>query len=430
MKKHFNVFLIIGLFGLILIMGCTNSNRGSNSGDLLSTFGTNGIVIDNGAAGGNSDDGGRAIAVLADKIYVAGYSNNGDANVLAIWSFNSDGTKNTSFGDNGKVIYDSKESNIWPKIDIDSDGNIYVLAPSYDNDLDIIILKFDRNGNFDSNFGSNGVVTWDGGNGDDVGYNFYISENNIFIVGISKNASGNFDLIILSLNKINGNIVTTITWNSDYNLNDYGFDIWVEPDGNILVCGAVEISKDNYSTLLLKFTANGYLDTSFGNNGQVVVDGYAFRGVMAINEDGEIFLTGGFENDDGYDMIMMKFREDGSLSSNFGNNGILVIDKLVAKSDVDYGEDIVIDSNGKILITGEGTSDDGKIVMVVLKLNSDGTRYASFGNNGIAIFSYSSVTDGKDYGRAIAIDANGYIIVTGETYNGTDYDLILWKIMP
>ena len=66
------------------------------------TFSTDGIVT---IQGGSSYDQARAVALQSDgKIVVAGYSHSGTFNDFFIARLNTDGSLDSNFGTNGKVI--------------------------------------------------------------------------------------------------------------------------------------------------------------------------------------------------------------------------------------------------------------------------------------------------------------------------------------
>ena len=73
-------------------------------GDLDLTFGGTGTVT---AAIGSGDDTGNCMVIQNDgRIVVAGYSRNGSNEDFALVRYNADGTLDTGFNGNGKVITD------------------------------------------------------------------------------------------------------------------------------------------------------------------------------------------------------------------------------------------------------------------------------------------------------------------------------------
>jgi uncharacterized delta-60 repeat protein len=79
--------------------------------------------------------GGNSIYVDSNgKIYVTGYSNSSSNYDMVIWRYNSNGTLDTSFGNNGIVVhhnaaggnYDDGGNSIY----VDNNGKIYVTGYS------------------------------------------------------------------------------------------------------------------------------------------------------------------------------------------------------------------------------------------------------------------------------------------------------------
>jgi uncharacterized delta-60 repeat protein len=81
--------------------------RFNADGALDANFNGDGIVVNNGAAGSNGDDSGNAITIDADgRLLVTGISRNIAGNAdLVIWRYNSDGRIDTTFGADGIVVH-------------------------------------------------------------------------------------------------------------------------------------------------------------------------------------------------------------------------------------------------------------------------------------------------------------------------------------
>ena len=82
--------------------GGSGSGSGGQTSVLDTSFGTSGKVIQ---SIGSADDYGYSLAIQTDgKILLGGYCSNGSNYDFCIARFNSDGTLDTSFGSNGKVL--------------------------------------------------------------------------------------------------------------------------------------------------------------------------------------------------------------------------------------------------------------------------------------------------------------------------------------
>ncbi len=74
----------------------------------------------------------------------------------------------------------------------------------------------------------------------------------------------------------------------------------------------------------LTFAAPGDLDLSFGNGGKVIGGGALARG-MAIQSDGKIVVVGeGSLGTFNWDFAVVRYNTNGSLDSSFGGSGIVI----------------------------------------------------------------------------------------------------------
>lgn len=143
-------------------------------------------------------------------------------------------------------------------------------------------------------------------------------------------------------------------------------DVKVLNDGNILICGGSTVGS-NYSALMVKLSANGSYDSSFGTNGIVndTTNGNAGFIRMHIMGDGRILTSGSNQIAPALYMI----NSDGSFDSTFGTNGLVPINPQF--QDLKY-VNAIEDQQGKFIIsgaTGQGAEQDG----VIMRFNSDGT---------------------------------------------------------
>src|ERR1051325_71007 len=108
---------------------------------------------------------------------------------------------------------------------------------------------------------------------------------------------------------------------------DLGYAMSVQNDGKILVAGRAS-HGDESDFGVARFNTDGTLDTSFGNAGMVMTDlGSQFDAAyaMAVQTNGKIVVVGQTEGV-GYDFGMVRYNSDGSLDSNFGVGGKVVLD--------------------------------------------------------------------------------------------------------
>ena len=92
----------------------------------------------------------------------------------------------------------------------------------------------------------------------------------------------------------------------------------------------------------------------------------------------------------------------------------------------DQALDVVIQEDGKLLVTGEISKSDwiGDRDMLVARYNADGSIDASFNDSGFNLVDFG--TNSRDIGYSIALQNDGKIVVagTGVDYDGSGYHLI------
>jgi len=170
-----------------------------------------------------------------------------------------------------------------------------------------------------------------------------------------------------------------------------------------------------YNTGILRLSASGVVDTSFGSNGYC---GLSYR-TPRFALDGS-FIVAAQSNDS---TNVVEFTSAGQVNSSFGSGGEVNIEISAPNSSPPLGfyTPIVIGPNGDILIGGGDESDYDRTGMHlgIARLLPNGTLDSSFGNDGIAGVSYQRFDDPSGaglagaYASALAVLPNGNIIAGG-----------------
>ncbi len=105
----------------------------------------------------------------------------------------------------------------------------------------------------------------------------------------------------------------------------------------------------------------------------------------------------------------------GDLDPTFGSGGI-VITRDSNFTQLDYSYAMAIQSDGKIVVVGEGSAGTFNWDFAVVRYNPDGSLDGSFGGIGIVI---TQLTHHYDGAHSVAIQADGKIVVAGSRYDGT-----------
>ena len=306
-----------------------------------------------------------SMALQSDgKIIVAGNLYNSSISIsrFVLVRYDSNGILDTSFGIDGRVI-----TNISDKLDrissviIQNDGKIIASGATSDDVTysDFAMVRYNSNGTLDTNFGNNGVVVtsikaWDYANAITLQ-----NDNEIIIAGaISKefdlNLGFDYDFAVLKFDS-KGHLDTTFGNGGNSIIgtrqaNEKAFSVNILSDGNIVLAGEHHSSK--YAFMLTQLLPNGDLDTSFGNNG-VVINSLSneFIESVAMQIDGKFLITEyhGTGGCCSADIKLIRFLDDGNFDPTFGTNGIVTADFL---NENNQANAIVIQADGKIIIGG------------------------------------------------------------------------------
>lgn len=188
------------------------------------------------------------------------------------------------------------------------------------------------------------------------------------------------------------------------NEDSFAETLAIQSDGKILVAGntgpyyALEIAAARYNE-------DGTIDESFANGGKLQFPATfekAFIKDMTVQNDGKIVLGGYQWNDITGDFILARLNNDGSLDTDFGNEGIAILDNGLAE----IGKAIAIQNDGKIIIAG-----DAEDQFAMARVNPDGSIDTDFGTDGWV----GTVFTEWSYVNGMGISPDGEIVLTGMT---------------
>ena len=193
----------------------------------------------------------------------------------------------------------------------------------------------------------------------------------------------------------------------------------MQPDGKILICGG-EGASPNTDFYVARFTADGELDTTFNFDGRTTID---FGGIddvctgLALQSDGKIVVGGSTSGTGVADFAVARLNADGTLdTAGFGaGTGKAVVAFDLGGSNFDFADAVAIKADGKIVVAGEAATTANGFDFAVLQLNPDGSRDTSFNLTGRATigFDLASSTSKDDTATRVAIDSAGRIVLSG-----------------
>lgn len=226
-------------------------------------------------------------------------------------------------------------------------------------------------------------------------------------VGQLDNTFGNGGMLITALGLVD---VAPASANS----------VVAQPDGKIVFAG------ESGSTLVVaRVHPNGTLDGTFGDDGRAVVDlAFDFNSIddIALQADGKIVAFGSsiFYGGVAPTMWMMRFHADGTLDTNFTQNGFNYINVGVQFTS-HRPEKILVQPDGKIVIAGSGRS--GAWHGFVARFSDAGEPDITFGNNGWQLVDFGNI--GNNFINDIVLLSAGSFIVGGTKISRLNSDGML-----
>ncbi len=294
--------------------------RYNSDGTLDNSFDTDGLVMTDIWG---SIDIAYSIAIQPDgKIIAAGYSFNGGANDFAVVRYNTDGSLDTSFDTDGMVTTQIGSSvDMGYSIALQSDGKIVVAGNSLTSgsDYNFAVVRYNSDGSLDTSFDADGKVVTPitGGSEEDKGYAVAIQSDGKIVVAGSTLAGTNYSYALIRYNPngsldnsfdSDGIVITSIGGSSGM-----AYSIAIQTDGRIVTAGySFNGSSDAFT--ILRYNTDGNLDNSFNSNGIVATQvglstetGYA----VTIQNDGQILVAGSSLNGSYNDFAVVRYNGDG-----------------------------------------------------------------------------------------------------------------------
>jgi uncharacterized delta-60 repeat protein len=428
----------------------TGTSSNPTTIDMTSYFmGSNGEVTQNSSSStflsgggivttdfGGSDAGSSIVLQTDGKIIVAGESSGGGDGGFAIVRYNADGSLDATFDDDGKVTTDFGGYEYATSVALQGDGKIVVAGYnsiiSSSGGGDFAVVRYNANGSLDTTFDGDGKVVTDFGGWDEAESVTIDSNGKIVVAGYTGiSSSGGGDFAVVRYN-IDGSLDTTFGVGGKVITNlageDYTHSVIVQSDNKIVMIGDTATSASGASDFaLVRYNANGSLDTTFGVGGKVTTnfDFADFVGGATMQSDGKIVVVGdSYSSADmaasgDQDFVLVRYNTDGTLDTSFDSVGKIVADF----GGGDSANCVTVQADGKIVVTGDsspaGSSGGGDVI--IARYNADGTLDTTFSSDGVvktAIGDYSE-------GNGIVVQSDGRILVAGQSESSGNPDFLL-----
>ncbi|HEY7425012.1 MAG TPA: hypothetical protein VH682_12345 [Gemmataceae bacterium] len=344
-------------------------------------------------------DGVNAVAVQSNGQIVT-------ADVIGVARYNADGSVDTSFGTGGLAAPNSKSFNDGGSVvAIQSDGKILTGGFGRTNHgVDYSYLaRYNANGTVDTTFGSNGEVVIPQAGLTSIAVQ---TDGKILVGGGTTlaryNANGTLDTTFG-----NGGELTNLPFHGVANT-------LIQPDGKIVLAGIVNDPVGNMRAIgVARFNTDGTIDTSFGNGGEVITDvgiGVGAIGRVALQADGKIVVSGIASITSGPgEPCLVRYNADGTLDTTFGSSGtgIDIVPLPAGYSEVAAATSIGVQSDGKIVVAVQPGAPG---VWGAVRVNADGSLDTSYGNDG----GWATVQIGyRSNELASALQPDGRLLLAG-----------------
>ena len=225
-------------------------------------------------------------------------------------------------------------------------------------------------------------------------------------------------LALADLDTTWGGTGTVVTAVGSGTSNAVALDALLQPNGQTVVVGVTQATSSSpFSVALVRYNADGSLDTSFGGGGTGEVTGSFsssdYAQAAALQTNGSI-VVGGYATVGGVrELLLARYTSAGVLDTTFGNGRGYVTTPVLNGAEI---AGVAIQPNGKIVVDGfaTGTTDE----FVVARYNTNGTLDTSFGTNSSGIV--TTALDGTySDAFALALESNGEIIAAGRVLTTT-----------
>jgi len=294
------------------------------------------------------------------------------------------------------------------------------------------VARYNADGTPDLSFSGDGKVTTDFNLLTDQANAVAIqSDGKIVVVGSATLTNPGFADFALARYNANGTLDSSFDGDGKVTTAigarvDLARNVVVLANQTILVSGFSEVNSRD-GTGLARYTSSGALDTSFGGGGKTSVPDHRLEDGLSVQSDGKIVIAGsvnvGVFPSRSSHFGVMRFNANGSPDNGFGTAGLVTLAFTALN---DFGRAIALQADGKIVVTGQ-SSNGSNPDFGIARFNPDGTPDSSFGTGGKLGFSFFNAGDGAE---GVVIQPDGRIVVGGFVTSGTQFGYGLARVNP
>ena len=389
------------------LLTLTASAARASAGQPDAGFGRRGVVttFPNGSvATGVSIDG-------RGRITVVGYSIEAHPVVLVV-RFRADGSLDPTFGRDGRARFDLKGSDEAFDVAAAPDGGVAITGRRTAAAETTFVLRLRADGTRRSSFATNGVAWVDFGTPRQSADAIAFTQQGRIVIGGSS-SSGVRSRSVLARLLPGGAQDPSFAGDGTAAFDlapgtEQIRDLIVLPGGSVIADGYTEGGAQYPRFGLVRVTAGGQRDRSFGTDAPGfssidVAAGPDIANALMRAANGNYLLAGYSRGD----WAVVATDAAGTVDTGYGTNGRVILQLAPA---FEEATDIVASGNGAFVVGRiRGKGDD----LGVVRLRSRGGLDRSFGNDGIVRIDVYGFTDA---GSAAALQTNGKLVVAGQTW--------------
>jgi len=424
-----NLRAVIVLVLASSLVGSFASPAFAEPGDLDTSFSGDGKVTTNFT---RRADFATGMALQPDgKIVTAGIAGSGGSNAkFALARHNTDGTLDSTFSNDGKVTTD-----LTPKLDgansVTIDGSGRIVAAGVvgigGSDPRFALVRYNPNGTLDTSFSGDGKVITNVSRHYDSARAVAIDPNSKIVVGGTVNWGPNPNFGVARYQP-DGSLDTSFSGDGKMTIDlsgrsDAALDMAIQSDGKIVVSGEGGFGRGRTDSklALVRLTAAGGLDGSFGSDGKVMTQFTPrFDGAWGVAIDGNnqivaVGFAGAWVNKR---FALARYSPNGSLDTSFGGDGKVMTDFTRLQDDAG---DVSFQQDEKILVGGVAGYRLNRAAnshFALARYDTNGSLDLSFSGDGKLSTNFTRKDDGAN---RIMIQEDEKIVAAGYTGGGATF---------
>ena len=306
-------------------------------------------------------------------------------------------------GANGTLLWEHRHQSstgydVLSAVTLDASGNVVVAgSEGYANSQDIYVAKYAE---------ADGALIWEQRHsgtsfGADAAQGVVVDgSGNVIITGHSARQVGYADIYTAKYAGADGTLLWERLYNGPAGSSDIGEDVTVDASDNVVVTG-YSFGANTWDRYTAKYAASdGALLWERRRTGPYWSD---LSVAVLVDPSGDVLVTGGANGGSDPDIHTAKYAaSDGSVLWEHQYTG--------PSHRTGLGDALAVDRHGNVIVTGYAEGEESEHDYLTLKYSPNGTllwekRYDSPGNGG-------------DYPRALGLDADGNVAVTGYSSGG------------